>query len=186
MSTGAEELPGVSFEEFLRGEQRAERRHEFVGGRVYVMAGGSERHELVAGLVYEALAAGARAAGCRPFMANRLLRAGESAYYPDILIVCGPATDRLFETDATLIVEVSSPSTRDVDRREKATAYARLPGMGLYVLVDPSARRLEVAQVHQGTLTWQAFGPDGVVPTRYGTLVLDDLYNTLDATATTT
>ncbi len=61
MTTSAEELPLVTFEDFLAGEQLSERRHELVGGRVYVMAGGSERHDLMAGLVYEAVAPGARA-----------------------------------------------------------------------------------------------------------------------------
>jgi Uma2 family endonuclease len=98
MSSTVEELPSATFEEFLLAEERAQRRHEFVGGRVYVMAGGTERHDLAAGLVYEALAPGARAAGCRPFMANRMLRAGESAYYPDVFVVCGPAADRLYES----------------------------------------------------------------------------------------
>jgi Uma2 family endonuclease len=181
----AEELPAISFDEFLRLEQLADRRHEYVGGRVYVMAGGSERHDLVAGLVYEALAPGARAEGCRPFIANRMLRAGESAYYPDVMIVCGPAADRLYETDATVIVEVSSPSTEATDRREKAAAYASLPGLGLYLLVDPDRRRLEVAQRRDGGLVWQVFGPDTVVPTRYGTIVVDDLYDALAASAST-
>ena len=185
MTGTAEELPAVTFADFLRSEERAARRHEYVGGRVYVMAGGSERHELVTGLVYEALAAGARTAGCRPFLGNRLVRAGEAAYYPDILVVCAPAADRLYETDASLIVEVLSPSTESTDRREKTAAYATLSSMGLYVLVDPQRRRLEVAQVKDGRATWQVFGAGGVVPTRYGTLVVDDLYDVLDASATT-
>lgn len=185
MISTAEELPSVTFEEFLRLEERSERRHEFVGGRAYAMAGGTERHDLAAGLIYEEFAAEARRAGCRPFIANRMLRAGESSYYPDVFVVCGTAADRLYESDATLIVEVLSPSTQDTDRREKAAAYVNLPSLGLYVLVDPSRPRLEVAQVVAGRLTWRAFGPEGVVPTRYGTLLVDDVYASLDATATT-
>jgi hypothetical protein len=34
------------FEAFRQGEQRAEGRHELVGGRAYPLAGGSERHHL--------------------------------------------------------------------------------------------------------------------------------------------
>lgn len=108
------------------------------------------------GPVYRAMPA--RTAGCRPFLGNRLARAGESAYHPDVLVVCGPARGRLDEADASL---------------------------GLYLLVDPLQRRLEVAQVRAGRATWQVFGSGGVVPTRYGTLVVDDLYDALDASATT-
>ena len=185
MSTAAEELPSVSFEEYLRAEATSERRHEFVGGRVYVMAGGSERHDLAAGLVYEALATGVRTAGCRPFISNRMLRAGESGYYPDVFVVCGPAADRRYEEDATLIVEVLSPSTQDVDRREKAAACACLPSLGLYILLDPVQRRLEAAQAQNGRLIWRAFGGEDVLPTRYGTVMISELYDQLDRTATT-
>ena len=43
--------------------------------------------------------------------------------------MCGPAANRLYEADASLVVEVLSPSTQDTDRREKAAAYATLPGL---------------------------------------------------------
>jgi Uma2 family endonuclease len=186
MTAAAEELSWATFEDFLRREQTAVRRHEFVSGRVYVMAGGTERHDLVTGLVYERLATGARREGCRPFTSNRLVRAGDAAYYPDVLVVCGKAADRLYENDAALIVEVASPSTADLDRREKAAAYARLPSLRLYILIDPDRPRLEVAQRHDtGQWMWQAFGPGTVVPTRYGDLVVDDLYAALNASATT-
>ncbi len=125
MRAMTEAIAVVSFDGFLAREQRSERRHELVGGRVYAMSGGSERHDLAAGLVYELLASGARASGCRPFTSNRLVRTRSgNAYYPDVMVVCGQAPHRLYETDPALIVEVLPPSTADVDRREKAVAYA--------------------------------------------------------------
>src|SRR5215471_2058588 len=121
----AEALAYTPFEGYLHGEAAAQRRHELVGGRLYALAGGSERHDLVAGLLYELLAPGARARGCRPFTSNRIVRTEcGNAYYPDVMVVCGRAPHRLYETDPVLIVEVLSPSTQDQDRREKAVAYA--------------------------------------------------------------
>lgn len=184
MST-AEELPEITFAEFLRHEHASQRRHELVGGRIYVMSGGSERHDLVAGLVYEALAPGARSAGCRPFTSNRLVKMANAAYYPDAMVVCGPAADRHWERDADFLVEVLSPSTRDVDRREKAAAYATLPSPRGYLLVDPDQRRMELATKGPDGLRWQAYGPGHVVFTPFGPLVVDDLYDAVDRTATT-
>ena len=182
----AEELSATTFEEFVARERRSERRHEFVGGRVYLMAGGSERHDLAAGLAFAALATGAFAQGCRPFTSNRLLRTDQAAYYPDVMVVCGPAADRHYEDDAALIIEVRSPSTADVDRREKAIAYLRLPSIGLYLLLDPDAPRIEVAQrLPNGQIDWSVYGPGTVVPTRYGDLDIDALYAQLAAAATT-
>jgi Uma2 family endonuclease len=183
----SEAIAFVPFDSFLDQEGTSERRHELVGGRVYAQAGGSERHDLTAGLVYEILAVGARAARCRPFTANRLLRTPSgNAYYPDVMVACGQAAHRLYETSASLIVEVLSPSTADVDRREKAVAYTELPELQQLLLVYPDVRRIEVADPAEGSIHhWAAFGPGDLVRTAYGDIDVDALYDAVDRTATT-
>lgn len=182
-----EAIAVTSFEAYLDGEQASERRHEFVGSRVYAMAGGSERHDLAAGLIYEALATGTRAHGCRPFTSNRLVRTRSgNAYYPDVMVACGSAAHRLYEVDPALIVEVLSSSTADVDRREKAVAYAEAPSLGLLLLVDPDARRIEVARPVRGRIdNWTVYGAGTVVTTEFGDIDVDALYDAIDRTATT-
>ncbi len=76
----AEPLPHLSFVDFLAGEQRSQRRHEYVAGRVYDTAGGTERHDLMTGLLYEHLAPRARERGCVPFQQDRLVRIGATGY----------------------------------------------------------------------------------------------------------
>jgi Uma2 family endonuclease len=74
--------------------------------------------------------------------------------------VRSPAPHRLYETDPPLIVEVLSPSTQDQDRREKAVAYAESSDLGLLFLVDPEARRIEVARPAGGRIRdWQDYDP---------------------------
>jgi len=148
----------TSFGDFIDGEARSERRHDLVGGRVYAMAGGTERHDLAAGLGYELLATGARTKGCLPFTANRLVRTRSgNAYYPDVMVACGPAPHRLYETDPALVVEMLSPSTADVDRREKAVAYAEADSLQLLVLVDPGVRWIELARPNHGVIdAWKS------------------------------
>jgi Uma2 family endonuclease len=184
----SEAIAICSFEDFLASEQDAERRHELVGGRVYAMAGGSERHDLIAGLIYELLAPGARSHSCRPFISNRLVRTcSGNAYYPDVFIVYEPAPHRLYETSPALIVEVLSHSTADLDRREKAVAYAAATSLSLLLLVDPEARRIEAARPEDGRIgTWSVYGPGDVVATSFGDIDVDALYDTVDRTATTT
>ena len=176
-----------TFDAFLVGEQDSPCRHEFVGLRTYAMAGGSERHDLAAGLLYEALAPAARSAGCRPFTSNRLVRTRtDDGYYPDVMVVCGPAPHRLYETDPCLIVEVLSPSTSSVDRREKAVAYAHASTLQFLLLVDPDTRRIEAARPSGGQIgSWSVYGSGHVVPTDFGPIDVDVLYDALDATATT-
>jgi Uma2 family endonuclease len=155
---------------------------------VYALAGGSERHDLVAGLLYEMLAPGARARGCRPFTSNRLvLTQCGNGYYPDVMVVCSPAPDRHYETDPTLIIEVLSPSTQGNDRREKAMAYAESSALRLLLLVDPDVRRVEVARPASGRVRdWQAYGPGDVIATPYGDIDIDACYDAIDRSATTT
>lgn len=83
-------IPAVSLQEFLSTEEHGQLRHEFVGGRVYLHAGGTQRHDLLAGLIYEAPAPGRPRQGCLPFFGNRMLvtPAGD-AYYPDAFLACG-------------------------------------------------------------------------------------------------
>lgn len=185
MSTASVEgLPYVTFADYLAVDEASDVRNEWVGGRVYAMAGGSERHGLMSGLLYAAVVGGALTSGCRPFQEGRRLRVGLVAYYPDVMVVCGPAGDDQFETDASLVIEVQSPSTRDHDQREKATSYATLPSLQQYVIVDPDRVRIEVAVPTDDGLRWTAHGPGSVVFTPHGDLVVDALYAAIDAVAT--
>lgn len=183
----SEAVATLTFDGWLLDERGRNRRTEFVGGRAYLMAGGTERHDLLAGLLYEAIAPVARAQGCRPFFGNRVLRTvGGSAYYPDFMVVCRPAEDRLYEVDPTLVIEVLSPSTADTDRREKAVAFAQGDALTTLLLADPLFPRIESARMVEGRIVgWETFGPGDTIDTGYGVLSLDDLYAELEAVATT-
>jgi Uma2 family endonuclease len=183
----SEAIATLGFDEFCELETRGQSRHELVGGRVYAMAGGTERHDLAAGLVYESLAPTARANGCRPFISNRLLRTlAGNTYYPDVMLVCGPAPHGLYETEPALVVEVLSPSTADTDRREKAVAYLSVPALDIYALVDSDRRCIEVARRQEdGAVRWDVFGRGAVFTSRHGVIDVDALFEALDAIATT-
>jgi Uma2 family endonuclease len=181
----AEPIQVLSLAEFLASEQGGEQRHELVGGRIYDMAGGTERHELLKDAMYSRWRTQALGAGCRAFTARMLRVPSGNMYYPDVLIVCARSPDPLFENDAVVIVEVSSPSTRGVDRREKVAAYAPLPSLRFYAVVDPLFRRVEVATWNNGEISWSALGSGEVLMCPYGNIAIDDLYDEIDSIATT-
>ena len=184
MST-AEVHPDVAFADFLAAEGDSDRRHEWVAGRVYAMAGGTERHDLMVGLIHEKLSPLARVRGCRTFSQNRLVRLGDVAYYPDVLVVC-PSERRpnqMHEVDLSIVVEVASPSTEALDRREKTMAYTNAPSFERYVIVDPDKRRIEVATRGPSGVHWELFSHGRVIFEL--DLDVDELYDTLDATALT-
>ena len=116
MSTSVQHAPLASPDEYLAGEATCERKHEFLNGVVYAMAGATERHNELAGNIFAALHARLRGKQCRPFIADMLLRVEQGDdrrfYYPDVSIVCRPAgpTERI-QTKANVIFEVLSEST---------------------------------------------------------------------------
>ena len=182
-----EAITYMSVEDFLAREDAADRRHELVGGRSYTKPSATERHALAAGLLLTTVAEGALSAGCRPFSASRLVRTpAASMYYPDVMVACGKAPHERYETHPTLVVEVLSPWTADVDRREKVLAYTSIASLRMLLLVDPDDRRIEAARSNDdGRLIWDVFGPGDVVITGYGDLHVERFYDQLDATATT-
>jgi Uma2 family endonuclease len=180
----SESIQTVTFAEYLALEQSGDQRHDFVGNRIYTMAGGTERHELMKDAIYSRWRAGALAAGCRPFTGRMLRTPSGNVYYPDVLVVCGRPADRLFENDATILVEVTSSSTREIDRREKLASYGQCPSIQMYAIVDPVFRSVELATWDRGTVQWTALGSGEVLMSPYGDIDLDDLYDEVDAIAT--
>jgi Uma2 family endonuclease len=181
MSGVSEAIATYTEAEFLAVEQRSAVRHEFVGGRLYQMAGGTERHELAVAALVRRLYPGARAAGCRTFAHRQLRVPAGDHYYPDVMVACGKAANQLFEERPTLIVEVLSPTTATEDRKGKLRAYASCDSLQRYILVDPVFRRFEsFAAGH-----WESFGPGDVIETGYGPVALDEFYDDLEAEATT-
>ncbi|TVP77983.1 MAG: Uma2 family endonuclease [Puniceicoccaceae bacterium] len=131
----------ISVEEYIEGEQFSEVRHEYIGGQVYAMSGGSEAHNLLAGNLYAALREHFRGRPCKVFMADMKLRLNiaedDIFYYPDVLVSCDPTDDaKYYKSKPVALVEVLSPSTERLDRREKFLSYQRLPSLEEYVLVD--------------------------------------------------
>lgn len=174
----------MSFEDFLARQPPDDRNYEWVGGRVYAMTTGRERHALVPPILAQVLGPQARERGCR-MMVSRLVRTTAAAYVPDLLVVCGPAAEELYEDDAALIVEVLSRSTAKVDRREKAAAYSQLPSLRAYVIIDPTRVRAEVGRPSRGSLEWTLVGPGRLVPTPFGDIDLGWLAAELDRMAST-
>src|SRR5919202_6106685 len=107
MTGGVHEQPPLSFEEYLRFEQMTDVRHEYVGGQVFAMTGGSVRHGQMSALIAALLLQGFEARGCRVQSHDTKLRVPLGAtYYPDVFVSRGPVADKIFDEDATWGAEV--------------------------------------------------------------------------------
>lgn len=139
--TAAEKLDLVAVEDYLAGELNSTVKHEYLGGTVYAMAGGSNRHNTIAGNVFAALHRSLRGKKCRPFNSDTKIRVRLPTqwrfYYPDASVVCRPnSPGDSFQDEPAVIVEVMSEATRRIDEGEKKDAYLMIPSLSAYVLLE--------------------------------------------------
>lgn len=149
----------MSIEEYLESERDSDVRHEYVGGVVYAMTGGSGRHNRIGGKIYRRLAEGAEGTPCRVYMSDMKVSIPNGQfYYPDVMVVCGrePEHPYYFVEDPCLIVEVISPNTESTDRREKLEAYKTIPTVMEYLIVSQGEDKVERHFRDEDDVWWRA------------------------------
>ena len=155
--------------DYLESEETSEVRHEYVGGEVHAMVGGTLRHNRIAMNLSRLLADRVEGSPCQVFMEGVKLhvQAADSVYYPDVLVHCGSsvAGEAKVLQDATLVVEVLSESTMETDRREKLVAYRKLPALRGYWIVSQAEQRVEVHE-RDAAGQWKAtaYGAGEAIP----------------------
>jgi Uma2 family endonuclease len=134
-------------DDYLAFEAQAIERHEFVGGEVHAMDGTSVRHNRIAGNMARRLDAAADGTPCMVLMSDVKLRldSGNIYYYPDLMLACDPTdNDPYARARPCLTVEVASPRTANIDRREKWAAYQGIQTLREYLIVDQDEIRIEL------------------------------------------
>ena len=140
------EKPIFSRIDFLVWEHGQTERHEYVDGEVFAMTGVRDRHNVIGGNLYLALRAHLKGTPCKTYMAEVKLEVtpADSVFYPDVFVTCEAPSDPLIKRDASLIIEVLSPSTEAYDRGRKFAAYRMLASLKEYVLVTTDEPHIEV------------------------------------------
>ncbi len=146
----ARDVREMTYAEYLSRERTSERKHEYVNGRVYAMAGGSPEHARLAARIIAALLSALEGKPCEPYTSDlrvRIVATGRSTY-PDVTVVCG-ALERADDdpdavTNPALLAEVLSDTTEGDDRGDKWAHYQRIPSLREYVLVSQRSHRIEV------------------------------------------
>lgn len=147
----------ISSEEYLVMEENRAIRHELVGGQMFAMAASSEAHNIIAGNIATILRARLHATGCRAYIFGMKAKVEktEAFYYPDVMATCERFVAKsLFKSNPFLLVEVLSPSTANIDRREKLSAYRMIESVREYVIVYQDYKRVELYRKDE-TGSWQ-------------------------------
>ncbi|MEJ7849195.1 MAG: Uma2 family endonuclease [Pyrinomonadaceae bacterium] len=135
-----------SVEDYLDGEKDAAVRHEFVDGEVYSMAGASDRHHRICLNLITKLDVHLDGSECDAFITDIKLKVNENTfYYPDIFVACDKnPKSPFYREEPTLIIEVASPSTWQIDRREKLRAYQQMSGVVEYIVIEQTKMHIEL------------------------------------------
>lgn len=158
----------LSVAQYLESEAKSLRKREFVDGEIYAMSGASRRHnQITSNLHILAGVAAKDIRDCQVFGSDMKLHveSRNSFYYPDLMVSCDPSDDgSLYLLRPCFVVEVLSPSTASIDRREKRSSYETLPSLREYLIVDQSRMRAHLHFRRAGTwLTKLLTRPDDVV-----------------------
>lgn len=175
--------------EYLSLEESAESRSEFIAGRVFAMAGGTDTHIQISFNMTRLLADRLRGK-CRVYQSDMKVRVGEADafFYPDVTLVCGDQKfyrgRRDIIENPVLLVEVLSDSTHEYDKNDKLFAYQTIPSFREYVLI--SQKKHVVQQyIRQPDGNWRIKATIGAESTIYlesveVELAMEDIYDLVE------
>jgi Uma2 family endonuclease len=141
--------PRMTPEEYLAFDRASELRHEYYGGVMYAMSGGSHVHAYITTNLSSELRSALKGSPCGASAVDLRVKISARSYvYPDVVVVCGEPRYADGEADIllnpSLIVEVLSPSTERYDRGPKSAWYRTIESLKEYALVSQSEPRVEV------------------------------------------
>lgn len=131
-------------EEYLRWEEDAPYKSEYVRGEIRAMAGGTEVHGAITINVAAELRAALRGRGCRTLSFDVKVRTPSGSFrYPDVTVVCGESRyhgrGRSVILNPILVVEVLSGRTAATDWGEKLVEYQAIESLQAYLIVDQNS-----------------------------------------------
>jgi Uma2 family endonuclease len=136
-------------EEFFEFQEHSSLQYEYVNGIIRAMSGPSVAHCLVTQNLFRVIDARLRGGPCHAFCTGGQLSLSfgedEIVYRPDIYVSCDrSAWNEKWIPNPKVVVEVLSPSTRNIDRWEKLVNYRRVPSLEEYVIASQTRAELEI------------------------------------------
>ncbi len=173
-------LPLLTVDQYLALEAMGQEKHEYINGRLYAMAGGTNAHDRIGNNTRSLINMHLGEGPCQLHGPDIRLRVNEQTYYyPDAFVTCDQEIAPTISAfgDARLAVEVLSPSTETADRGEKFANYQTLISLEEYVLIDSRRRMVEqFKRVGDGSWLYRLYREDD-------TLVFDSIRLTVPITA---
>lgn len=137
----------LTAEEYLKGEETADCKHEYQNGEVWAMAGATDNHVTIALNLASLLKQHLKNTPCRTYISDMKVRVekADAYFYPDVMVSCNPKDlgNTPYKQHPIFIAEVLSPSTEAFDRGNKFNAYRQLDSLETYWLIDTNTMRID-------------------------------------------
>ena len=143
--------PKFTLEEFFDFEFKATGKHEFINGQIRAMAYTSPAHGTIQTNLMDELAQCLKAKGCKRYTSDRMVLVPDcqkGIFYPDLVVICG---EEEFHThkkkmqatlNPSLIIEILSHSTEEMDRTEKWGCYQKIKSLKQYILIEQNRQAI--------------------------------------------
>jgi Uma2 family endonuclease len=141
-------LPRFTPEEYFAWEERQLERHEYIGGEVYAMSGGTKNHSRISlkfGALLDSHLGGGRCETANSDLRVNIVESNDYTY-PDVSVTCDER-DKIttqYITYPCLLIEVLSDSTEAYDRGGKFRMYRKNPVLQDYVLVNSAKIEIDL------------------------------------------
>lgn len=139
----------VTFEEFLKIDEKTDDYLEFIDGYIYNMASPSVAHQRIVSKLSVELGGHFKGKQCEsivsPFDIFLKNETEKHRVQPDLSIICEKSgfTENNYAGSPTLVVEVLSPSTASKDIITKMNLYMRF-GIKEYWIVSPKNKEVQI------------------------------------------
>ena len=145
----ADENKKVTFEEFLKIDEKSEEQLEYIDGVIYSQASPSTFHQIIVSNLSSELVIYFKGKQCKPIVSpyDIFLKNEKETHkiQPDISIICDKSgfTKNNYVGSPSLVVEIISPSSRSRDFVTKMNLYMKF-GIKEYWIISPEKRQVHV------------------------------------------
>ncbi len=152
-----------TLDEYFELEYKSEFKHEYHDGKIIRCAYTSESHGIIVHNLDFLLGSCLRHTDCQIFTGDRMLYTEQckSIFYPDLLLVCGKRENYQYSQNMvatknpSVLIEVSSATTYDVDKSIKLRCYRRFSSLKQYVIIEQDFIFIEIYEQDE-TGRWTA------------------------------
>ena len=181
--------PDFGIDAYMAWEEDQPERHEYLGGEVFAMSGGTDAYYTILLNTATNLKVALSGKPCRAFLSGMKLRVdrADAVFYPDVFVTCDPRDRQpeasLAKQHPALIIEVLSDSTAAFDRGRKFEHYQQIDTLQEYLLIEQDRKHADLFRKNsEGLWVLHPAGEGHVVRLESvgAALALDGLYEDVE------